>query len=115
MQIRGVAWYCTQAVLPAMIEQASGSVVNISPVNALMGFGPEHLQNPGSWTEPQNIEQGMSNGEVSAVDMLAWFPDDQLPQRSARFDILRFLVRYSAVPLRCRALRSARIGDTTGH
>lgn len=40
--LRG-AWNCIQAVLPSMIEQTSGSVVNVSSANALMGFGPEHL------------------------------------------------------------------------
>lgn len=37
------AWHCIQAALPVMVEQASGSVVNISSINALMGFGPEHV------------------------------------------------------------------------
>ncbi len=37
------AWNCIQAVLPPMIEQTSGSVVNVSSANALMGLGPEHV------------------------------------------------------------------------
>jgi NAD(P)-dependent dehydrogenase (short-subunit alcohol dehydrogenase family) len=39
----GGAWHCTQAVLPAMMRQGTGSIVNVSSINALMGFGPEHL------------------------------------------------------------------------
>jgi 3-oxoacyl-[acyl-carrier protein] reductase len=36
-------YLCTQAVLPLMIEAGGGSIVNISSVNALMGFGDEHV------------------------------------------------------------------------
>lgn len=36
-------WLCTQAVLPSMMKQGAGSVVNLSSVNALVGLGPEHL------------------------------------------------------------------------
>lgn len=39
----GGAWHCTQAALPVMIRQGAGSIINMSSVNALMGFGPEHL------------------------------------------------------------------------
>ena len=35
-------WLCMQRVLPSMIERG-GSIVNISSVNALAGFGGEHV------------------------------------------------------------------------
>lgn len=39
----GGMWNCVRSVLPVMVEQESGSVVNVSSINALMSFGPEHL------------------------------------------------------------------------
>ena len=43
-----------------MIEQASGSVVNISSANALMGLGPEHLYTAakGAVVEPHTFLSG---------------------------------------------------------
>ena len=66
------AWQCTQAVLPAMIQQASGSVVNISSVNALMSFGPEHLYTAAkgallSLTRSLAAEYGRHNIRFNAV------------------------------------------------
>ena len=37
------AWQFIQAVLPGMQKMGAGSIVNISSVNALMGFGHEHV------------------------------------------------------------------------
>lgn len=36
-------WLCMQAVLPGMKALGKGSIVNISSVNALMGFGNTHV------------------------------------------------------------------------
>ncbi len=40
--LRGT-WICMQAVLPGMREMGAGSIVNLSSVNALMGFGKAHV------------------------------------------------------------------------
>jgi 3-oxoacyl-[acyl-carrier protein] reductase len=36
-------WLCTQAALPEITRSGGGSIVNISSVNALMGFSDEHV------------------------------------------------------------------------
>lgn len=36
-------WLCMQAAIPLMKQSGSGSIVNISSVNALMGFGRNHV------------------------------------------------------------------------
>lgn len=37
------AWHCIQAVLPEMRKAGGGSIINVSSVNALMGFGNAHV------------------------------------------------------------------------
>ncbi len=36
-------WLCMQAAIPLMRSHGAGSIVNISSVNALMGFGNDHV------------------------------------------------------------------------
>jgi len=36
-------WLCMQAAIPWMRQSGSGSIVNISSVNAVMGFGVDHV------------------------------------------------------------------------
>jgi NAD(P)-dependent dehydrogenase (short-subunit alcohol dehydrogenase family) len=69
--LRG-AWNCTCAMLPAMVQQASGSIVNVSSVNALMGFGPEHLYTAAkgaliSMTRSLAAEHGCHGVRVNAL------------------------------------------------
>jgi NAD(P)-dependent dehydrogenase (short-subunit alcohol dehydrogenase family) len=40
--LRGT-WQCMQAAIPQMKEAGGGSIINISSVNALMGFANEHV------------------------------------------------------------------------
>lgn len=65
-------WLCTQAVLPSMKEQRSGSVVNLSSVNALMSFGPEHVYSAAkgaivSLTRSLAVEYGKYNIRFNTV------------------------------------------------
>jgi 3-oxoacyl-[acyl-carrier protein] reductase len=36
-------WLCCQAVLPPMVDRRAGSIVNLSSINALMGFGVHYV------------------------------------------------------------------------
>ena len=36
-------WLCCQTVLPSMVDQRAGSIVNLSSINALMGFGTDYV------------------------------------------------------------------------
>lgn len=69
--VRG-AWNCCQAVLPAMVEQHSGNIINVSSINALMSFGPEHLYTAAkgalvSMTRSLAAEYGRRNIRVNAL------------------------------------------------
>lgn len=69
--LRGT-WLCTQAVLPAMMERASGSIVNMSSVQALMGFGVDHLYTAAkgaiiSLTRSLACECGKHNIRINAI------------------------------------------------
>jgi len=67
-----------------MVERASGSVVNISSINALMSFGPEHLYTAAkgaivSMTRSLAAECGRHNVRFNAVcpgtvETEAWEP-----------------------------------------
>ncbi len=69
--LRGT-WQCTRAVLPFMVERASGSVVNLSSVQALMGFGSDHLYTAAkgaiiSLTRSLACEYGRHNIRINAI------------------------------------------------
>ncbi len=69
--LRGT-WHCTRAVLPAMIEQEAGSIVNISSVQALMAFGVDHLYSAAkgailSLTRSMACEYGEHNIRINAI------------------------------------------------
>lgn len=65
-------WLCVQAVLPAMQQQGAGCIVNMSSVNALMSFGPEHLYTAAkgaiiSLTRSLAVENGKHNIRINAL------------------------------------------------
>jgi len=68
--LRGM-WNCCRAVLPVMVEQGRGNVVNVSSINALMGFGG-HLYTAAkgaivSMTRSLAGEYGKHNIRVNAL------------------------------------------------
>ncbi|MFP4250315.1 MAG: SDR family NAD(P)-dependent oxidoreductase [Armatimonadota bacterium] len=69
--LRGT-WHCTRAVVPAMVEQGAGSIVNLSSVQALMAFGVDHLYTAAkgaivSLTRSMACEFGQHNIRINAV------------------------------------------------
>ncbi len=69
--LRGT-WHCSRAVLPAMVEQGAGSIVNLSSVQALMAFGVDHLYTAAkgaivSLTRSMACEYGEHNIRINAI------------------------------------------------
>lgn len=69
--LRGT-WNCTRAVLPSMVERGAGSIVNLSSVQALMGFGVDHLYTAAkgaivSMTRSMACEYGVHNIRMNAI------------------------------------------------
>lgn len=69
--LRGT-WHCTRAVLPTMVKQGSGSLVNISSIQALMGFGTDHLYTAAkgaivSLTRSMACEMGEHNIRMNVI------------------------------------------------
>ncbi len=69
--LRG-GWHCTRAVLPSMVQQGRGSVINVSSIQALMGFGVDHLYSAAkgaivSLTRSLACEYGRHNVRFNAL------------------------------------------------
>jgi NAD(P)-dependent dehydrogenase (short-subunit alcohol dehydrogenase family) len=68
----GGTWNCSRAILPPMAEQGHGSVINMSSVQALMGFGVDHLYTATkgaivSLTRAMACEYGKHNVRINVI------------------------------------------------
>ncbi len=91
-------WQCTEAVLPSMKERRSGCVVNLSSVNALMSFGPEHLYTAAkgaiiSLTRSLAAEYGQYNIRINAVCPGTTETESWIPMKEANPAVLEDISR----------------------
>ncbi|NLX97409.1 MAG: glucose 1-dehydrogenase [Rhodopirellula sp.] len=86
-------WACSQAVLPGMVAQRSGSIVNLSSVNALMGFGEDYIYSAAkgaivSLTRCLATQYGRNNVRVNVVCPGSTETEQWTPMREADPTIL---------------------------
>lgn len=91
-------WQCIEAVLPSMKERRSGCVVNLSSVNALMSFGPEHLYNAAkgaivSLTRSLAVENGKYNIRMNVVCPGTTETESWIPMKEANPHVLENISR----------------------
>lgn len=110
--LRGT-WNCTRAVLPSMVERSSGSVVNVSSVQALMGFGSDHLYTAAkgaivSITRSLACEYGEHNIRINALCPGTTETENWDARKEANPDLLEEIARLH--PLQ-RVGRPSEIAD----
>jgi len=86
-------WQCTQAVLPALVAQRAGSIVNLSSINALMGFGEDYVYTAAkgaivSLTRCLATQYGRHNVRVNVVCPGSTETEQWAPMREADPGIL---------------------------